>query len=488
MGDVYRLGRGLGVPRGELHHDIRTRFLHRFRQLSGLPLEDMGVVVLQGGSGFPLYNSDNEMLFRQEAYFQYMFGVNDLQGWYGAFDIRTGRAFLFMPRLPASYAVWMGHILRLEEAKAKYSVDEVRYVDELSAVLAELAPPCLHTLDGGINSDSGLPMPAVSFAGIEQFTVEARSLHPVLTECRVFKTPAELAVMQYACSVASAAHVAVMQGVKPGMFEFQAESLYLHKMYSQGCRGSHYTPIFASGSNAAILHYGHAGAPNSRQMQASELLLVDAGAEYYRYAADITTTFPVGGTFTPDQALIYNAVLAASRAVIAAMKPGVRWPDMHLLAERTILAALQAAGLLAGDLEAMLEARLGAVFMPHGLGHFLGLDTHDVGGYQPGGPERPQGAGISRLRTARVLEAGMVITVEPGCYFTRVLLEPAFVDPLLGRFLVEERLRQFMDFGGVRIEDDVLVTADGAQTMCDVPRTVEEVEAVMGGAPWPLDR
>ncbi|EFN56075.1 hypothetical protein CHLNCDRAFT_31053 [Chlorella variabilis] len=395
-----------------------------------------------------------------------------------------------MPRLPASYAVWMGHIPTPAEAQAKYAVDEVRHVDELAAVLAELAAPCLHLtpllFPNPCHACSGLPMPPVMFEGIENFTLETQALYPVLSECRVFKSPLELRIMRYACRAASEAHVEVMRAVQPGVWEFQGESLYLHTLYSRGgCRGAHYTPIFASGPNAAILHYGHAGAPNSRQMRAGELLLVDAGAEYYRYAADITCTFPTTGSFTPDQALVYNAVLAANRGVIAAMKPGVRWPDMQLLAERTILSALLAGGLLRGEVEAMVEARLGAVFMPHGLGHFLGLDTHDVGGYLPGHPERPAAAGLARLRTARVLEEGMVITVEPGCYFSRALLEPAFGDEQLGRFLVEERVRQFMDFGGVRIEDDVVVTADGAESMCDVPRSIEEVEAVMAGAPWP---
>lgn len=486
MADTYSLGPSLRVPRGRLHSEIRQRVMHAFRARSGLPLEEHGVAVLAGGGTQHLYNSDNEPLFRQEAFFQYLFGVNDCEDYLGALDIRTGRSFLFMPRLPASYAVWMGHILTPEEVQAKYAVDEVRYNDEVAAVLSELAAPCLHVLDGGVNSDSGLTMPTLSFEGIEGFKLESKELYRVLSECRVMKSELEVEVMRYACRVASAAHVAVMQALKPGMWEFQAESLYLHHIYSLGgCRGSHYTSILASGPNAAILHYGHAGAPNGRQMREGDMLLVDAGAEYYRYAADITTTFPVSGRFTLPQALVYSAVLAASRGVIAAMKPGVRWPDMHLLAERIILTALVAGGLLRGNVEEMVKARVGALFMPHGLGHFLGLDTHDVGGYLPGHPERPQGAGISRLRTARPLEEGMVITVEPGCYFSAVLLEPAFQDPQLAPFLVEEQLRQFMGFGGVRIEDDVLVTAAGAVSMCDVPRTIQEVEAVMAGAPWP---
>ncbi|GAB4819295.1 hypothetical protein N2152v2_006341 [Parachlorella kessleri] len=433
---------------------------------------------MQGGKPFHFYNTDMDLLFRQESYFYYLFGVTD-EDYYGAIDLRTGRSLLFMPRLPDSYAVWMGHIATPEEIKARYAVDDVYYSDELAATLASLQPPCLHLL--------GLLMSATTFEGMEKFKLEEELLFPALTGCRVIKTAEELRVMRYVSQVASQAHVEIMRLCKGGNWEFQLEAAYLQSIYSRGgCRTAHYTPIFASGPNAAVLHYGHAGAPNDRQMHDGELLLVDAGGEYYRYAADITCTFPVGGKFSALQRVVYEAVLAANRGVINAMKPGVYWLDMHLLAERIMLSALSKGGLLVGDVDAMMDSRLGAVFMPHGLGHFLGLDTHDVGGYGlPGCPPRPQQAGVNRLRTARVLQEGMVITVEPGCYFNPVLLEPALKDPAHSKFLVEERIRDCWGFGGVRIEDDVIVTANGAESMTQVPRTVEEIEAVMAGAPWP---
>lgn len=141
------------------------------------------------------------------------------------------------------------------------------------------------------------------------------------------------------------------------------------------------------------------------------------GGNYFGYAADITCSYPANGKFTDQQKLIYNAVLDARNAVIAAMKPGVLWTDMHLLANRVMLSALVKAGLLKGDVEEMIKAGLNEVFQPHGLGHLLGLDVHDVGGYLTGHPERPKQAGLRRLRTARQLRAGMFLTVEPGCYF-----------------------------------------------------------------------
>lgn len=141
------------------------------------------------------------------------------------------------------------------------------------------------------------------------------------------------------------------------------------------------------------------------------------GGNYYGYAADITCSYPVNGKFTEDQKLIYNAVLNARNAVIAAAKPGVAWTDMHLLANRAMLTSLKQGGLLVGDVEDMIKVGLNEVFQPHGLGHLLGLDVHDVGGYLPNHPERSKEPGLRKLRTARTLLAGMVLTVEPGCYF-----------------------------------------------------------------------
>lgn len=141
------------------------------------------------------------------------------------------------------------------------------------------------------------------------------------------------------------------------------------------------------------------------------------GANYFGYAADITCSFPANGKFTAEQKMIYEAVLAANLAVMNTAKPGTSWADMHKLANITLLEELKKGGLLKGDVNEMFEAGLAAIFQPHGLGHFLGLDVHDVGGYIEGHPQRPELRGLNRLRTARLLEKNMVLTIEPGCYF-----------------------------------------------------------------------
>ena len=174
----------------------------------------------------------------------------------------------------------------------------------------------------------------------------------------------------------------------------------------------------------------------------------------------------------------------ANEATVATIRPGVSWVELHILAESCILETLKENGVLEGDVEAMLENRVGAIFMPHGLGHFLGLDTHDTGGY-PQGTERISAPGLKSLRTVRTLEEGMVITVEPGCYFIEALLVPALEDPVKSKFFVKSALEPFRHFGGVRLEDDILVTASGCENLTICPREIEDVEAVMKGGSWP---
>ncbi|XP_072403903.1 xaa-Pro dipeptidase-like [Chiloscyllium punctatum] len=208
------------------------------------------------------------------------------------------------------------------------------------------------------------------------------------------------------------------------------------------------------------------------------LSLFDMGGEYYCYGSDITCSFPANGRFTPDQRDIYQAVLKASRAVMSAVRPGVAWPDMHRLAERVQLEELTRIGILKGNVANMMKVHLGAVFMPHGLGHLLGCDVHDVGGY-PEGVERIDEPGLRSLRTTRELLQGMVLTIEPGIYFIDMLLDQALADPAQACFINSDVLARFRGFGGVRIEDDIAVTANGMELLTCVPRTVEEIEAFM---------
>jgi len=286
--------------------------------------------------------------------------------------------------------------------------------------------------------------------------------------------------MRYACKVSCDGHKEVMKSVRAGQMEYESEALFRQVVYADGgCRHLSYTCICGSGTNSAILHYGHAGAPNSRVLQNDDILMFDMGGEYNCYGADISRSFPVSGKFSQGQREVYTAVLSAQEAVMKAMKPGVSWPAMHRLADRVLCEKLKEFGFLKGDVDEMMKAFVGSLFMPHGLGHLLGLDTHDVGGY-PNGLKRTQEPGLKSLRCGRALEEGMIITVEPGCYFIASVLEKAFDDPKYQSFLVKDKLQKFLGFGGIRIEDDVVVTKDGIENMTRwAPRTIEEIEALM---------
>lgn len=472
----WKHGETLKVP-NSLFHDNRQRLVSRLRPKTEASLSGT-FVVLQGGVDVPFNDTDTNWPFRQESFFQWCFGVEE-PDCYGALDLATGASILFVPRLPPEYAIWQGKLYTLDDFKKRYGVDETHYTDEIASVLKKKRAQLLLTLSGR-NSDSGLLARGAIFDGIDQFRVDNKILYPEICECRVIKSPEEIEVLRYVCKISSEAHKTVMRSMSPGIPEYRAEAWFLHYVYSVGgCRHASYTCICGSGHNSSVLHYGHAGAPNNKVIQDGDMCLFDMGGNYCGYAADITCSFPANGKFTEDQKLIYNAVLKARDAVIAAAKPGVVWTDMHLLANKVMLTSLKEGGLLVGNVEDMIRAGLNEVFQPHGLGHLLGLDVHDVGGYLPGHPERSKDAGVRKLRTARTLLAGMVLTVEPGCYFVDCLLDAALADPNQSKFLVREQLQRFRGFGGVRIEDDVLITETGVENMTDVPRTVEEIEKFM---------
>ncbi|KAH8382169.1 hypothetical protein KR009_002111 [Drosophila setifemur] len=478
---AFQMGSGHAVPMS-LFRDNRDRTVKAILQ-RGVKFDSGNLVVLlEGGKDKSLYNTDVDYVFRQESYFQYLFGAKE-PGCYGilTIDVKSGgqKSVLFVPRFPDEYGTWMGELLTPADFKATYEVDEVLYADELQIYLEKASPKLILTLSG-VNSDSGLTLQPPEFEGKDKYVTDCDLLYPILSECRVIKSPAEIEVLRYVAKVSSDAHIKVMKFMRPGRMEFEGESLFLHHSYSVGgCRHASYTCICGSGTNSSILHYGHAGAPNDRPVKDGDMCLFDMGANYCGYAADITCSFPANGKFTEDQKFIYNAVLAARNAVLETARDGVSWVDMHKLAGRVLLQRLKDGGMLTGDVGEMLEAGLSGTFQPHGLGHLLGLDVHDVGGYLSTEPKRPSEPWLSKLRFARVLKAGMYLTVEPGCYFISWLMDRTLANPDLAKFINVEMFNRFRGFGGVRIEDDVLITATGTENFAIVPRTVEEIEATM---------
>ncbi|XP_049849674.1 xaa-Pro dipeptidase-like [Schistocerca gregaria] len=463
-----------------MHKEQQQRLLSRLRKLSEIDLN--GVVLLQGGRSqdWLRYDTDHERLFRQESFFHYLFGVKE-PDFYGSLSISTGKYILYVPRLPRSYQVWMGRILSTDEYRSMYGADEVRYTEELPDALTHETGGvgALYVLSG-TNSDSGSRCMSADFKGIERFLLNKDVLYHELCECRVVKTELELELLRYVNRISSEAHMHVMKSVRPDMMEYQIEANFCHYAYYYGgCRNTSYTCICASGENGSVLHYGHAAAPNSRQIRSGDMVLLDMGAEYHCYASDITRSYPVTGKFTEQQRGVYEVVRRAQMEVISRLKPGVFWPDMHRFAERCLCEGMKKLGLVRGDVEEMMKNHVGSLFMPHGLGHLMGIDTHDVGGFLGDVCERSEEPGLRHLRCWRKLEAGMVITVEPGIYFNWAELEEAMLDPSLKPFLAEEELVKYRYFGGVRIEDDVVVTPDGCEVLTVVPSDVEEIQRIM---------
>ncbi|EGZ07489.1 hypothetical protein PHYSODRAFT_340571 [Phytophthora sojae] len=429
-----------------MHVQIRQNVVQRFLQTHPEAKGSAAAILLHGGVELDRYDTDIQYNFHQESFFQYLFGVRE-PGCAGLLDLATRRAVLFVPRLSDEWELWCGDRKPLAYFKAHYKVDEVYYVDELAAVLADkLKAKKLFVLHGK-NSDSGLETTTTStFEGIDKFEVDRQALHPVLVESRVIKTEKELELLRFVNKLSSRAHVNVMKSIRPGKMEFHAESDFLHYVYSNGGARFHaYTCICGSGHNASAQHYGHAGAPNDKLLEDGDPFLNDMGGELHGYASDITCTVPVNGKVTDDQRMLYEVVLKAHDTVMAAIRPGVSWVDMHILANRVMTEHIKHGLLQNGTVDKMMEHEVSSYFTPCGLGHLMGLDVHDVGGF-PVGRVRSTKRSLQKLRLVRKLEKNMVVTVEPGWYFIEAQLRVALADPTISAFINAELLARFLAY------------------------------------------
>jgi len=269
----------------------------------------------------------------------------------------------------------------------------------------------------------------------------------LLHEQRLFKSAAELRVMRRAAEISAEAHCRAMRECRPGRYEYQLEAAILHEFADKGARSAAYTSIVGGGANACVLHYTE----NTDKLSDGDLVLIDAGCEYQGYAADITRTFPVNGRFSPEQKALYDLALKAQLAAIKKIKPGNTWNQSHDATVRVITRGLIELGLLKGDEKKLIKDGAYRDFYMHRAGHWIGIDVHDVGDYRVDGKWRQ-------------LEPGMVMTIEPGIY----------VAP--NNTKVAKKWRGI----GVRVEDDIVVTADGCEVLTvGVPKTTEEIEALM---------
>jgi Xaa-Pro aminopeptidase len=282
---------------------------------------------------------------------------------------------------------------------------------------------------------------------------EILNVRDVIHEMRLFKAEDEQEALRKANAIASRAHEAAMQFARAGASEFQVQAVLESVMLSAGSAQLGYPSIVASGANACCLHYN----VNTCALAAGELLLIDAGCEWNFYTADITRTFPVSGQFTPEQRILYELVLDTQLKAIASVRPGAKWSELNESAGRILTSGLKDCGILKCSQEEAWEKKKYKEFFPHGLGHWLGMDVHDVGRYKIKNVERP-------------FEPGMCLTIEPGLY-----IQPGSPD-------VDERWHGI----GIRIEDNILVTAEGCENLTPCIKNTAEVEAAVSSMPESL--
>ena len=404
-------------------------------------------------------HNDVEYTYRQESSFYYLTGFNEPEA-VAVFapHHEEHQYILFVQPKDPEKETWTGYRTGVEAAKEIYGADEAYPITELN----EKLPQYLVNADRiyyHLGIDEKFNQTIIShwqrlMRGYQKRGKAPTALEdtrPLIFPMRLVKSPQEIALMRQAAKISAMAHNHAREFAQPGLYEYQVQAEIEHIFRKEGGIGIAYPSIVASGENACILHY----IENDRQMQDGELLLIDAGCSFGYYNGDITRTFPVGGKFTPEQKALYEIVLEAQLKAIAEVQPGKPYNDFHDLAVCVIVQGLLDLGLLQGDLEEIIKEEKYKPFYMHRTGHWLGLDVHDVGVYK------------HDEETWQSLTPGHIVTVEPGIYIS------PHIKPAEGQPEIPDRWKGI----GIRIEDDLLVTANGHEILTsDVPKSIEDME------------
>lgn len=390
--------------------------------------------------------------------------------------IDGGNATLFAPRPDPEAELWAGRQPSLEELSLELSID-VRPIDELALPESVATLPAQDAESSNWHSEL-VGRDVIHGSGFELEGLD-RKLGDAVIELRLEHDPAAIAQLRYAAGVADRAHRAGMRATRPGLREFGVRAAMEGAIIAAGCACSYNSIVTVHGE---VLH-------NERHdglLEQSDLLLADVGAETPEgWASDVTRVWPARGQFSSTQRALYDAVLASQLAAIAAVRPGVRYLDVHRAAGLSLLRSLIELGVFKGDLADLYARGAAALFFPHGIGHLLGLDVHDMedlgdrAGYAPG-RVRSASNGDRYLRLDRDLRPGMCVTIEPGFYQIPALLSNTTEMAGLESALDRKRLAEFSDVRGIRIEDDVLVTDSGCEVLTSaIPKTADDVEAAL---------
>jgi Xaa-Pro aminopeptidase len=400
-------------------------------------------------------NRDVEFPFRPDSDFFYLTGYPEPEAVAVLIPDRAdGEFILFCREKDIEMETWHGRRAGLEGALKIYGADDAFPIEDMDDILPGLIEGherVFYNMGHDQNFDQRV------LGWVNQIRDKARtgvvapdefiSLNHFLHDMRLYKSRHEIKLMKKAAKISAAAHKRVMSHCKPGMYEYQLEAELLHEFMLNGSRAAAYPSIVGSGENGCILHYTE----NQDEIADGDLLLIDAGAEYHGYASDITRTFPANGKFSKAQRQAYDLVLKAQIAAIEQVQPGNHWNDPHDAAVRVLTEGMIELGILKGDVDELIKDQVYTKYYMHRTGHWLGMDVHDVGDYKVD-------------NEWRMLEPGMVLTIEPGLYM------PAETKGLAKKWWSI----------GIRIEDDVLVTKDGYEVLTkDVPKSADEIEALM---------
>jgi Xaa-Pro aminopeptidase len=412
-----------------------------------------------GSSPMAVMHNDVEYTYRQESDFYYLTGFNEPNAVIVLAPHHPEHKFiLFVQPKEREKEIWTGYRVGVDDAKAKYGADEAYMISELDEKLPQYLEKgdkiYYHMgrdekLNGKVITHWQLMLRSYGKRGTGPVAIEDPflTLHPL----RMVKSPAELDLMRKAADIAALAHNHARKFAKPGINESQIEAEIEYIFRKNGAMGIAYPSIVAAGANACVLHY----IENNSELKDGDLLLIDAGCACGYYNSDVTRTFPVNGKFTSEQKIIYELVLDAQMASIEQVKPGTTWKDFHHTSVQIITEGLVNLELLTGDVETLITEEKYKNFYMHGTGHWLGLDVHDAGIYMHG------------AETWYQFQPGNVITVEPGIYIS------PDIQAAEGQPTIDDCWKGI----GVRIEDDVLVTATGNEVLtAGVPKFVEDIE------------
>jgi len=402
-------------------------------------------------------SNDSEYPYRQSSDFWYFTGFNEPEAVLVLIksDDTHNHSVLFNRVRDLTAEIWFGRRLGQQAAPEKLGVDRALAFSEINEQLFQL----LNGLDVVYHAQGEYAYAdEIVFAALDKLRKGSRQnlkapasitdWRPVVHEMRLFKSAEELAVMRRAGEISALAHTRAMEKCQPGMFEYQLEGEILHEFTRHGARFPSYNTIVGGGENGCILHYTE----NECELRDGDLVLIDAGCEYKGYAGDITRTFPVNGKFTPAQRAVYDIVLQSLETALTLFRPGTTIQAVTVEVIRIMVTGLVNLEILKGDVDQLMADNAHRPFFMHGLSHWLGLDVHDVGYY---GPDR-----------SRVLEPGMVLTVEPGLYIAPDADVPAEYRGI-----------------GIRIEDDIVITESGNENLtATVVKKADDIEALMAAA------